>query len=120
MAGVLQPTAEEIFHKLWDEVRGAGFESSLHSGIVLTGGGAGLDGLPEIADQIFNLPIRRGLPVGVGGLTDHVNDPSFATADGLVLYAHRNQISNGSQLEGGVLGGLTERVQSFWKDLFQR
>ena len=51
LAGVLQPTAEEIFHKLWDEVRGAGFESSLHSGIVLTGGGAGLDGLPEIADQ---------------------------------------------------------------------
>ena len=120
LAGVLQPTAEEIFHKLWDEVRGAGFENSLHSGIVLTGGGAGLDGLPEIADQIFGIPIRRGLPVGVGGLTDHVNDPSFATAVGLVLYAHRNQISNGSQMESGVLGGLTERVQSLWKDFFQR
>ena len=120
LAGVLQPTAEEIFHKLWDEVRGAGFENSLHSGIVLTGGGAGLDGLPEIADQIFGIPIRRGLPVGVGGLTDHVDDPSFATAVGLVLYAHRNQISNGSQMESGVLGGLTERVQSLWKDFFQR
>ena len=120
LAGVLQPTAEEIFHKLWDEVRGAGFENSLHSGIVLTGGGAGLDGLPEIAEQIFGIPIRRGLPVGVGGLTDHVNDPSFATAVGLVLYAHRNQISNGSQMESGVLGGLTERVQSLWKDFFQR
>ena len=120
LADVLQPRAEEIFHKLWDEVRVAGFESSLHSGIVLTGGGAGLDGLPEIADQIFNLQIRRGLPVGVGGLTDHVNNPSFATAVGLVLYAHRNQISNGSQLESSVLGGLTGRVRGLWADFFQR
>jgi len=118
LADVLQPRAEEIFHKLWDEVRLAGFESSLHSGIVLTGGGAGLDGMPEIADQIFNLPIRRGLPVGVGGLTDHVNNPSFATAVGLVLYAHRNQISNGHQVERSILSRVAGRFQELFKEFF--
>ena len=54
---------------------------------MLTGGGAILDGMPEIAEQIFDLPIRRGVPAGVGGLADHVSSPTFATAVGLVLYA---------------------------------
>ena len=57
---------------------------------MLTGGGAILDGMPEIAEQIFDLPIRRGCPAGVGGLADHVNSPTFATGVGLVLYGYRN------------------------------
>jgi cell division protein FtsA len=88
---ILQPRAEEIFHLLWDEIRRASFDKSLHSGIVLTGGGALLEGVAEIAEQIFDLPIRRGFPAGVGGLTDHVNSPAFATAVGLVMYGHRNR-----------------------------
>ena len=92
LSEILQPRAEEIFHALWDEIRRAGYERSLHSGIVLCGGGALLDGMAEIAEQIFDLPIRRGCPVDVGGLTDHVNSPSFATGVGLVKYAHRNQM----------------------------
>jgi cell division protein FtsA len=47
--------------------------------------------MPEIAEQIFDLPIRRGAPLGVGGLADHVSSPTFATPVGLVLYAHRNR-----------------------------
>jgi cell division protein FtsA len=47
--------------------------------------------MPEIAEQIFDLPIRRGCPADVGGLADHVNSPTFATPVGLVLYAHRNR-----------------------------
>ena len=69
LAEVLQPRAEEILHQLWDEIRHAGYERSLHLGVVLTGGGGILDGMLEIADQIFDLPVRRGCPVGVGGLT---------------------------------------------------
>lgn len=90
LSEILQPRAEEIFHMVWDEIRRAGYEKNLHSGIVLTGGGAILDGMPEIAEQIFDLPIRRGCPAGVGGLADHVNSPTFATAVGLALYAARN------------------------------
>ena len=64
LAEILQPRAEEIFHLVWDEIRRAGYEKSLNSGIVLTGGGAILEGMPEIAEQIFDLPIRRGCPAG--------------------------------------------------------
>jgi cell division protein FtsA len=88
---ILQPRAEEIFHLVWDEIRRAGYEKALNSGIVLTGGGSILDGMPEIAEQIFDLPVRRGAPMDVGGLTDHVSSPAFATPVGLVLYAHRNR-----------------------------
>ena len=92
LSRVLQPRAEELFHKLWDDIRKAGYEDSLHSGIVLCGGGALLEGIAEIAEQIFDLPIRRGRPEGVGGFTDHVNNPAFATGVGLVKHAHRRQV----------------------------
>jgi len=89
IADILQPRAEEIFHTLSDEIRKAGFENSLNAGIVLTGGGSTLKGMTEIAEQIFDLPVRRGNPLGVGGLIDHVDNPAFSTAVGLVIYAHR-------------------------------
>ena len=89
LSEILQPRAEEIFHLVWDEIRRAGYEKSLNSGIVLTGGGAILEGMPEIAEQIFDLPIRRGAPTGIGGLADHVGSPAFATPSGLVLYGQR-------------------------------
>lgn len=92
LSQVLQLRAEELFHKVWDEIQRAGYEDSLHSGIVLCGGGALLEGMAEIAEQIFNLPIRCGRPAGVGGLTDHVNSPAFATGVGLVRHAHRRQM----------------------------
>ena len=116
LADVLQPRAEEIFHQLWDEVRRAGYERLLHSGIVLTGGGSILDGMPEIADQIFDLPIRRGCPIGVGGLTDHVNTPAFATAVGVVMYAHRNQAMEQERAVGGALSRVAGRLRGLFKE----
>jgi cell division protein FtsA len=119
LAEVLQPRAEEILHQLWDEIRHAGYERSLHSGIVLTGGGGILDGMPEIADQIFDLPIRRGCPVGVGGLTDHVNSPAFATAVGLVMYARRNQMMEHERSIGvGALSRVAGRLRGLFKEFF--
>lgn len=119
LSEVLQPRAEEIFHQLWDEIRHAGYERSLHSGIVLAGGGGILDGMPEIGDQIFDLPIRRGCPVGVGGLTDHVNNPAFATAVGLVMYAHRNQVMEQERFMGvGPLGRVAGRLRGLFKEFF--
>lgn len=102
LAEVLQPRAEEVFHLLWDEIRKAGWERSLHSGIVLTGGGALLDGMAEIAEQIFDLPIRRGVPTGIGGLVDHVSTPAFATPVGLVMYAHRQQQQRAARAASGA------------------
>jgi cell division protein FtsA len=108
LADVLQPRAEEVFHLLWDEIRRAGWEKSLHSGIVLTGGGALLEGMAEIAEQIFDLPIRRGYPVDVRGLADHVNSPAFATGVGLVMYAHRQHQSEPGRSSAGL--GAFSRV----------
>ena len=118
LADVLQPRAEEVFHQLWDEIQHRGYEGALNSGIVLTGGGSVLDGMPEIADQIFDLPIRRGCPVGVGGLTDHVNDPAFATAVGLIMYANTRQMSEQDHNTGGALSRVAGRLRLLFKEFF--
>ena len=119
LSEILQPRAEEIFHLLWDEIRRAGFEKSLNSGIVLTGGGAMLEGMAEIAEQIFDLPIRRGSPAGVGGLADHVNSPAYATAVGLVMYAHRNHAGDAPRPVGaGAFGRVAGRLRTLFKEFF--
>ena len=118
LADILQPRAEEIVHQLWDEMRRGGYENSLNSGLVLTGGGALLDGMAEIADQIFDLPIRRGCPVGVGGLTDHVNSPAFATAVGLVMFAHRDRVRDQEHAGSGALGKVAGRLRGLFKEFF--
>jgi cell division protein FtsA len=120
LSEILQPRAEEIFHMVWDEIRRAGYEKSLNSGIVLTGGGAILDGMPEIAEQIFDLPIRRGCPTGVGSIADHVNSPTFATGVGLALYGFRNagDTPRGPATMGGWGYGFAVKVRSIFREFF--
>ena len=101
-----------------DEIRRAGYEKSLNSGIVLTGGGSILEGMPEIAEQIFDLPIRRGSPVGIGGMADHVNSPTFGTPVGLALYAHRNRAPDAARGGGGALGRVAVRLRGIFKEFF--
>jgi cell division protein FtsA len=116
---ILQPRAEEIFHLVWDEIRRAGYEKALNSGLVLTGGGAILEGMPEIAEQIFDLPIRRGSPMGVGGLADHVNSPAFATAVGLALYAQRNIAADPARSGGaGAFSRVAGRLRGLFREFF--
>ncbi len=119
LSRVLQPRAEELFHKLWDEIRRAGYEDALHSGIVLCGGGALLEGMAEIAEQIFDLPVRLGPPAGVGGLTDHVSSPAFATAVGLVKHAHRRQLQERARRGGAwnVDRNLADRLRGLFRFL---
>ena len=118
LSEILQPRAEEIFHLVWDEIRRAGYEKALNSGIVLTGGGSILEGMPEIAEQIFDLPIRRGCPLEVGGLADHVSSPVFATPVGLVLYAHRNRIPEPARAGAGAFGRMAVRLRGIFKEFF--
>jgi cell division protein FtsA len=116
LSEILQPRAEEVFNLVWDEIRRAGYEKSLNSGVVLTGGGALLDGITEVAEQIFDLPIRRGVPIGLGGLVDHINSPAFATAAGLLRYGQRTQSSDAAH--AGTLGWFTGRVRGLFKEFF--
>ena len=88
---IVQPRAEEIFGLVQDEIRRCGYDRSISAGIVLTGGGSILEGVPEIAEQIFDLPVRRASPAGVGGLADVVASPQYSTAIGVVLYGAKHR-----------------------------
>jgi cell division protein FtsA len=89
LADILQPRAEEIFRLVDNDIKRMGYEKSLNSGVVLTGGTALLEGLEEVAESVFDLPVRRGDPGGIGGLVDRVSTPDYASAVGLVLYGHK-------------------------------
>jgi cell division protein FtsA len=105
LADIIHPRAEEIFRLVDNDIKRMGYEKSLNSGIVLTGGTALLDGLEEIAEEIFDLPVRRGDPSGIGGLVDRVGTPDYTTSVGLILYGY-NQWK-----EKGV---SKDRKKGFW------
>jgi len=88
LADIIYPRAEEIFRLVDNDIKRMGYEKSLNSGIVITGGTALLDGLEEVAEEIFDLPVRRGDPSGAGGLVDRVGTPDFATTVGLIQYGY--------------------------------
>jgi cell division protein FtsA len=89
LADILQPRAEELLGLIHEDIQRLGLDKEIRSGLVLTGGGSELEGIVEIAEGIFDGPVRRGIPAGVGGLVDVVSRPEWATATGLLLYGHR-------------------------------
>jgi cell division protein FtsA len=89
LAEFLEPRAEEILTLVRDELARASFLERIPSGVVLTGGSAALEGLPELAEEIFHGPVRRGVPRGIGGLADRVQGPEFATGVGLALWGSK-------------------------------
>ncbi|MFP3867457.1 MAG: cell division protein FtsA [Desulfobacteraceae bacterium] len=91
LAEIIHLRAKEIMELIHKEMLRSGFAIPIISGVAITGGSSLLDGLPELADEIFALPTRRGYPIGVGGLTDVINNPAFATAVGLVLYGAKGR-----------------------------
>ena len=90
LADIIEPRVEEVAELIYDEIKKSGQEKLLASGVIITGGCANLEGMPELAESIFNLPARRGSPIGVGGLVDVVNNPSYATGVGLLLYGFKH------------------------------
>jgi len=87
---IIEARMEEILIMAANEINRSEFEDLLAAGIVLTGGTATLEGIVELAEQVFNMPVRRGSPMGIGGIKDVVNDPMFATGVGLVIYGSKN------------------------------
>jgi cell division protein FtsA len=113
LADIIQPRAEEIFRLVDNDIKRMGYEKSLNSGIVLTGGTALLEGLEEVAEEIFDLPVRRGEPSGVGGLVDRVSTPDFATSVGLILYGY------GQWQEKGISKDRKKGLWTKFKDWFK-
>ncbi|HEY4706837.1 MAG TPA: cell division protein FtsA, partial [Thermodesulfobacteriota bacterium] len=96
---IIEPRIEEIFQLVKREIMKSGYENLVSSGVVLTGGSAAMEGITELAEQVFNLPVRRGLPIGITGLVDVVKSPMYSTGVGLVLYGGKNL--EGTQFQRG-------------------
>jgi len=95
LASMIEPRMEEIFALANKEVRKNHFAELLGGGVVLTGGTSLLPGIAELAEQVFEMPVRLGTPRGVGGLAENVADPRFSTGVGLVLHAAGQSGGNG-------------------------
>jgi cell division protein FtsA len=117
LCDILQPRAEEVLMHIADEIKDAGWDRQLSSGVVLTGGGALLGGMVEIAEQVFDAPVRIGYPERdrFAGLIEDIQSPAWAAAAGLALVsqrAHATEQRAGAAKRGGT-GRLTHIVAKF-------
>ncbi|MBI2083629.1 MAG: cell division protein FtsA [Deltaproteobacteria bacterium] len=116
---IIEPRVEEVFSLIRQEIVKSGYEDLISSGVVLTGGSALMEGMPELAEQVFSSHVRRGVPRGIGGLVEVVKSPLYATGVGLVLYGSRSQ---GDRLfrthEGNVYRKVKERMKEWLEELF--
>lgn len=120
LSEIIQPRVEEIFTLVARELAKAGLEDAAAAGVVVTGGASILQGVPELAEQVFDLPVRRGLPTGIGGLSDVVQSPIYATGVGLALYGARGRRSGAALEESGAPAGLgtMRRLRDWFGELF--
>ncbi len=91
LAEVVEPRIEELFELIRLDLRRNGFESLIRSGVVLTGGSSKMEGMVDLAEEIFHLPVRLGTPKYLGGLSEVVRNPIYSTGVGLVQFGHNNQ-----------------------------
>lgn len=121
LAEILQPRAEELFGLIHEEVCRAGFERVLNAGVVLCGGGSLLPGTLEVAEQVFDLPVRHGKPVGAAGLVDDATGPDFSTVVGLAKYGGRVQPPKRqltAMMSPGMIGRVGDRVRAWFSEMF--
>jgi cell division protein FtsA len=116
LAEVIEPRVEELFSLVQKVLRESGFEELLSSGVVLTGGSATMQGMVELGEEIFHMPVRIGLPVYSGGLADVVRNPRYATGMGLLLEGAA-QLAQGHGLRQG---GSFKAVLARMREWFQR
>ena len=119
LAEIVEPRYEELFNLIREELRRSGFEEVIAAGLVLTGGSARMEGAIELAEEIFHVPVRLGVPQAVRGLADAVQNPIYSTAVGLLLYARENlQPAARSALLGNSVGGALTRMKSWFQGHF--
>jgi cell division protein FtsA len=121
LAEVVEPRYEELYQLVRDELRRSGFEEMIAAGIVLTGGSAKMEGAIDLAEEVFHMPVRLGVPQYVDGLSDVVRNPIHATGVGLLLYGleayQARPEGNGQKLSGGF-AGVWERMKAWFQGNF--
>lgn len=118
MAQILEPRVEEIFEMIKNELQRSGYQELVAAGIVLTGGSSLLDGMIELAEDIFDMPVRLGRPHGVGGLADVVSSPMYSTGVGLILYGqrYRQSFQNTKSTKPNMFVRAWKRMRSWFGD----
>ncbi|MEK6759853.1 MAG: cell division protein FtsA [Deltaproteobacteria bacterium] len=117
---IIEARVEEIFDLVKREIQKSGYESLVNSGVVITGGTAAMEGITELAEQVFNLPVRRGLPINISGLVDVVRSPMYSTGVGLVQYGGKHLSASEFQRGGDntMFSKLTSRMKGWMKEFF--
>ncbi|MBS4095281.1 MAG: cell division protein FtsA [Sulfuricella sp.] len=117
LAEVIEPRVEELYTLVQAELRRSGFEVLISSGIVITGGSADMQGMIELGEEVFHLPVRLGRPHYVGGLAELVNTPRFSTGVGLLMAGteqfQRNQLAN---TQTGSLAQVLNKMKSWFSN----
>lgn len=115
---VIEPRAEETLHFINNEILKSGYADMIGSGLVVTGGASQLDGLIEMGEFMLDIPIRRGLPKGIGGLTSAVQSPTYATAVGLILFAAENFKPKKLKAGDASFRVIVDRLKGFMNEIF--
>jgi cell division protein FtsA len=117
---IIQPRLEELFMLVDREVRRAGYAGRVSGGVVVTGGSSIMEGVPELAEQLFDMPVRRGIPRGVGGLTDVISSPMYATGVGLGIYgaAHRDRRKFRQVTDRNIFDKVVARMKEWFGEIF--
>ncbi len=119
LAEVIEPRVVELYDFVLAELRRSGLEEMIASGIVITGGSAMMKGMVELGEEIFHMPVRLGLPRYVGGLSEVVSNPRYATGVGLLLIGKRQVEQNyQNHLDGNTFGRILERMKSWFQGNF--
>jgi cell division protein FtsA len=117
LAEVIEPRYQELFELVHDEIRSSGLEEQIAAGIVLTGGTAKMEGAVEFAEEIFQMPVRVGEPLGMKGLSEYVEGAKFATAVGLLQYGKEHVIGQ-LAMKNKANDGVWRQIQSWFKGEF--
>lgn len=114
LAEVVEPRYDELFTLVQAELRRSGFEDLVAAGIVLTGGTSKMEGVVELAEEIFHMPVSIGKPQGITGLIDIVRNPIYSTAVGLLLYGSETQTESTSRPQEESGTKFTDKVKKWF------
>jgi cell division protein FtsA len=119
LAEVIEPRVVELYELVLQELRRSGMEEMIASGIVITGGSAMMRGMMELGEEIFHMPVRLGMPRYVGGLSEVVGNPRYATGVGLILMG-KQQLERHliGQMESSSFGRILDKMKSWFQGNF--
>ncbi|RMJ05364.1 Cell division protein FtsA [Marinobacter litoralis] len=119
LAEVVEPRYEELFTLVQSELRRSGFEDMIPAGIVITGGSSTMEGVVELAEEIFHMPVRLACPQAVSGMTEVVNNPIYATGVGLLIHGFRQMdLGRTPVLKAEDAPSLIERMKAWFTGQF--